>query len=54
MRLVEFEENKTGSCVCSSTWTSLKRGQIPNKTGKGKANLRAKDKPKKEPGPHEP
>ena len=37
LRLVEFEENKAGSCVCSSTWTSLKRGQIPSKTGKGKA-----------------
>ena len=37
LRLVKFEENKAGSCVSSSTWTSLKRGQIPSKTGKGKA-----------------
>ena len=42
MRLVEFEEKKTGSCVWSSTWTSPKRGQIPSKTGKGKAKGQGK------------
>ena len=42
MRLVEFEEKKTGSCVWSSTWTSPTRGQIPGKTGKGKAKGQGK------------
>ncbi|CAL1136205.1 unnamed protein product [Cladocopium goreaui] len=35
-------EKKTGSCVWSSTWTSPKRGQIPGKTGKGKAKGQGK------------